>query len=117
MFSVVLNISFPYIVDVLILLHLPVTISTRWVFPKVPAKCSRFRCDPFCSATFVFPRGACSQVPYFHAVRVPKFHENETDKTGTLPVVNTVPGGGTPRSSALGWTELGTGPAKGPVVS
>ena len=37
-FSVVLNISFPYIVDVLILLHLPVTISTRWVFPKVPSK-------------------------------------------------------------------------------
>ena len=50
MFSVVLNISFPYIVDVLILLHLPVTISTRWVFPKVPAKCSKFRCDPFCLA-------------------------------------------------------------------
>jgi hypothetical protein len=47
MFSVVLNISFPYIVDVFILLHLPVTISTRWVFPKVPAKCSKFRCDPF----------------------------------------------------------------------
>ena len=77
----VLDISFAYIVDVLILLHLPRN--------------------------------------YFHAVRVPKFHENETDKTGTLPVVNTVPGGGTPRSSAaaLGWTELGTGPAKGPVVS
>ena len=105
MFRMVLDISFPYIVDVLILLHLPVTISTRWVFPKFHKN--------------VFPRGACSQVPYFHAVRVPKFHENETDKTGTLPVVNTVPGGGTPRSSAaaLGWTELGTGPAKGPVVS
>ena len=46
---------------------------------------------------------------YFHAVRVPKFHENETDKTGTLPVVNIVPTGQTPRSSALRWTVLGTG--------
>ena len=119
----VLDISFAYIVDVLILLHLPVTISTRWEFTKFHKNvfprgaCSQVPC--VCIHVNVFPRGACSQVPYFHAVRVPKFHENETDKTGTLPVVNTVPGDGTPRSSAaaLGWTELGTGPAKGPVVS
>ena len=34
-----------------------------------------------------------------------------------LLCLSLVPGGGTPRSGALGWTELGTGPAKGPVVS
>ena len=94
----------------------PVTISTRCVFPKFHENvfprgaCSQVPC--VCIHVNVFPRGACSQVPYFHAVRVPKFHENETDKTGTLPVVNTVPGGGTPRSSALRWTVLGTGPTK-----